>query len=139
MLTTSSGAVAVYFAILKYLGWEKADLGATFVVLTVVPPVLLLIAAVTFALALRPSLTFVERSEYAEFRARSRAADAPARLGRYSAVPHRVAIGRGDFHGRAGVVAVTLPAPSECADWFERAFERGAGIMIDPRAADLRP
>lgn len=70
MLTTSSGAVGVYFAIVKYLGWEKVDPSAAFVVLTLAPAVLLLLAAATFALALRPSLTFVERSEYAVFRAR---------------------------------------------------------------------
>jgi hypothetical protein len=70
MLTTSSGAVAVYFAVLKYLGWEQANFGTPVVVLTVAPPVLFLAAAGTFALGLRPSLTYVERSEYAEFRAR---------------------------------------------------------------------
>jgi hypothetical protein len=70
MLTTSSGAVAVYFAVLKYLGWEEANFGTPLVFLTILPPVLLFSAAASFALALRPSLTFVERSEYAEFRAR---------------------------------------------------------------------
>jgi hypothetical protein len=70
MLTTSSGGVAVYFAVLKYLGWEQANFGVPLVVLTVAPPVLFLAAAGTFAVALRPSLTYVERSEYAEFRAR---------------------------------------------------------------------
>lgn len=70
MLTTSSGGVAVYFAVLKYLGWENADTGAAFVTLTLAPPVLFLLAAAAFALALRPSLSFVERNEYAEFRAR---------------------------------------------------------------------
>jgi hypothetical protein len=70
MLTTSSGGVAVYFAVLKYLGWEQADLGTSLVVLSIAPPVLFFAAAGSFALALRPSLTFVERSEYAEFRAR---------------------------------------------------------------------
>lgn len=70
MLTTSSGAVAVYFAVLKYLGWEQAHLGAGLVALTIAAPVLLFAAAASFALALRPSLTFVERSEYAEFRER---------------------------------------------------------------------
>lgn len=69
MLTASSAGVAVYFAVLKYLGWEQADFGTPLVVLTVAPPILLLAAAVAFALALRPSLTYVERSEYAEFRA----------------------------------------------------------------------
>jgi len=69
MLTTSSGAVAVYFAVLKYLGWEKAHFGTALVALTITPPVLLFGAAATFALALRPSLAVVERIDYAEFRA----------------------------------------------------------------------
>jgi hypothetical protein len=70
MLTTSSGAVAVYFAVLKYLGWEQANFETALVVLTVAPPVLLFCAAVAFALARRPSHTFVAPSEYAAFRAR---------------------------------------------------------------------
>jgi hypothetical protein len=70
MLTASSGAVAVYFAVLQYLGWEKANFGTGLVILTIAPPVLLFCATAAFALALRPSLTFLTRSEYAEFRAR---------------------------------------------------------------------
>jgi hypothetical protein len=70
MLTTSSGGVAVYFAVLKYLGWEKAQFGTALVALTLAPPVLLFAAAVTFALVLRPSLSMVEKADYAEFRAR---------------------------------------------------------------------
>lgn len=70
MLTTSSGGVAVYFAVLKYLGWEQARFGTALVALSVTPPVLLFAAAVAFALALRPSLAIVERNDYAEFRAR---------------------------------------------------------------------
>jgi hypothetical protein len=70
MLTTSSGGVAIYFAVLKYLDWEQANFSAPLVVLTVLPPVLFLLAAMAFALALRPSLSYVDRDEYAEFRAR---------------------------------------------------------------------
>jgi hypothetical protein len=69
MLTTSSGGVAIYFAVLKYLGWEQANFSAPLVVLTVLPPALFLLAAMAFALALRPSLSYVDRDEYAEFRA----------------------------------------------------------------------
>jgi hypothetical protein len=70
MLTTSSGGVAIYFAVLKYLGWERADFAAPLVVLTVLPPVLFLLAAIAFALALRPSLTYIDRDAYAAFRDR---------------------------------------------------------------------
>lgn len=69
MLTTSSGGVAVYFAVLKYLGWEQANFSATLVTLTVFPSALFLIAAMSFALALRPSLSYIDRDKYAEFRA----------------------------------------------------------------------
>ncbi|MCA1706120.1 MAG: hypothetical protein LC808_23810 [Actinobacteria bacterium] len=70
MLTTSSGGVAIYFAVLKYLGWEQANFSAPLVVLTVLPPALFLLAAMAFALALRPSVSYVDRHEYAEFRAK---------------------------------------------------------------------
>ena len=69
MLTTSSGGVAIYFAVLKYLGWEQADFATSLVVLSVLPPALLLFATIAFALALRPSLSYVDRAEFAEFRA----------------------------------------------------------------------
>jgi hypothetical protein len=84
MLTTSSGGVAIYLALLKYLGWEQANFSAPLVVLTVLPPALFLLAAMAFALALRPSLSYIDRDEYAEFRA------------------HRI----GEIHGRvtAGIV-----------------------------------
>jgi hypothetical protein len=70
MLTTSSGGVAVYFAVLKYLGWEQANLSAPLLAITVLPPALFLLATMAFALALRPSLSLVDREGYAEFRAR---------------------------------------------------------------------
>jgi len=69
MLTTSSGGVAIYFAVLKYLGWEQANFSVPLVILTVLPPALFLLAAMAFALALRPALSYVDRDEYAEFRA----------------------------------------------------------------------
>lgn len=82
MLTASSAGVAVYFAVLKYLGWERADFAAPLVVLTALPPMLFLLAAVAFALALKPSLSYVDRQEYAEFRAR-----------RVSEIHHRLTAG----------------------------------------------
>ncbi len=54
MIATSSTAVGVYFAILKYVGF--GNLGGAIKTLTVLPPVLLLISAATFAAAIRPVL-----------------------------------------------------------------------------------
>jgi hypothetical protein len=67
MLTTSSGAVAVYFAVLKYLG--TSELSKSFSgVLSAVPPVLFLVAAAVFAAALRPKLAPVGQADFAAFR-----------------------------------------------------------------------
>lgn len=69
MLTTSSGGVPVYFAVLKYLGWEQADFGAGLVAVSVLPPALLFLAALAFTLALRPSLsTNLEPQDYLSLR-----------------------------------------------------------------------
>ncbi len=67
MLTVSSGAVAIYFAVLNYLGASKASrsLGGIF---SAVPPVLFLAAAAVFALALRPRLSAVSRAHFQSFR-----------------------------------------------------------------------
>jgi len=67
MLTASSGAVAVYFAVLQYLGTStlpKSPGG----VLSALPPVLFLAAAAVFALALRPRLSAVTRRQFQSFR-----------------------------------------------------------------------
>lgn len=69
MLTTASGAVAVYFAVLKYLGFEQHGHGP-WAWVAGVPPVFFLVSAGCFAFALRPSLSYVERSEYVDFRAK---------------------------------------------------------------------
>ena len=55
MLTASSGAIAIYFAILNYLGTSTAPRSAVGV-LGALPPILFLAATATFALALRPRL-----------------------------------------------------------------------------------
>lgn len=68
MLTTASGAVAVYFAVLKYLGFEQQGKGP-WAWVAGLPPVLFLASGACFAYALRPSMSYVERSEYVEFRA----------------------------------------------------------------------
>jgi len=69
MLTASTGAIAVYFAVLKYIGFEK--IGSTvFAKFTVLPPILFLVAAVLYVLALRPRHELVAPSEFSAFRKR---------------------------------------------------------------------
>ena len=68
MLTTSSGAVAVYFSVLKYLGFDKINRSWGW--LTILPPVLFLGAAAIFAMSMFPALTYVRAQDYAVFRAR---------------------------------------------------------------------
>jgi hypothetical protein len=67
MLTTSSGAIPVYFAVLKYLGHERVGSSAIALV-GVVPPVLLLTAAMLFAIALRPRLALLTPDGFTQFR-----------------------------------------------------------------------
>ena len=67
MLTASSGAVAVYFAVLQYLGSSKAPKSPGGL-LSALPPVLFLAAAAVFALALRPRLSAVARRHFQSFR-----------------------------------------------------------------------
>jgi hypothetical protein len=69
LLTASSGAIPVYFAVLKYLGVETAR-GSWFAMIGIVPPLLFLSAIIVFAMALRPRLAPVTEQEFAEFRAR---------------------------------------------------------------------
>jgi hypothetical protein len=69
MVTVSTGAIPIYFAVLKYLGLETVRDG--WWVLSVAPPVLLLAAGIAFVLALRPILSRVRnRDEFVAFRAR---------------------------------------------------------------------
>ncbi len=68
MLTTATGSIPVYFAVLRYLGYDKATHG--FVAAAgIVPPVLFLVAAVMFVLALRPRLRAVTSEDFGAFRA----------------------------------------------------------------------
>jgi hypothetical protein len=68
MLTASSGSVAVYFAVLAFVG--SKDVSSTGLGwFAVVPPVLFLAAVVCFALALAPRLAPVSQGEFARFRA----------------------------------------------------------------------
>ena len=68
MLTAATGAVPVYFAVLKYLGFERSS-GAAAAQLAIVPPFLFLGAVVLFALALRPNFARVAAESFEAFRA----------------------------------------------------------------------
>jgi hypothetical protein len=69
MLTSSAGAIAIYFAILKYLGTETFTTSTTGW-LSAVPPVLFLASVATFALGLRPRLAAVHEKDFPAFRAK---------------------------------------------------------------------
>ncbi|THA23365.1 hypothetical protein [Streptomyces sp. A1547] len=70
MLTTSSGAIAVYTAVLKYVGFEKVTQSVNGQ-LSVLPMVLFLSAATAFAVALVPTLgTVTDENSFREFRDR---------------------------------------------------------------------
>jgi hypothetical protein len=68
MLTASTGAIPVYFAVLKYLGTESAS-GSWFGRVAAIPPLLFLSAAIVAALALRPRFALVAPGDFGEFRA----------------------------------------------------------------------
>lgn len=80
MLTASSGAIAVYFAVLNYLGTAKAGRSVTGL-LSVASPVVFLAATGVFAIALRPHLAPVSRQDFSSFRAA-----ALRRISRYNAI-----------------------------------------------------
>lgn len=68
MLTASSGSVAVYFAVLAFVG--SKDVSTTGLGwFAVVPPVLFLAAVVSFAFALTPKLAPVSQQDFDDFRA----------------------------------------------------------------------
>lgn len=67
MLATATGAVPVYFAVLKYLGSESSN-GSWFSRIAALPPLLFLSAAIICALALRPRLAVLTPSDFATFR-----------------------------------------------------------------------
>lgn len=69
MLSASTGGIPVYFVILKYIGFEKIGLGAISK-LAVLPPMLFLVAAILYVLALRPRYEAVAPSDFNAFRQR---------------------------------------------------------------------
>ena len=68
MLTASTSAVPVYFAVLKYLGFEKSS-GSAAAQLVIMPPFLFLGAVVLFAIAMRPNFARVEAEGFEAYRA----------------------------------------------------------------------
>jgi len=69
MLTSSTGAIPIFFAVLKYLGLEKIN-NAYLDKVGILPPIMFLIAAIFFVLALRPRYETIEQKDFAAFRAR---------------------------------------------------------------------
>jgi hypothetical protein len=69
MLTSSTGAIAVYFAVQKYLGLEKAN-NTTLAQTAILPPVMFLVAGIFFVLALRPRYDNIPLEDFPAFRER---------------------------------------------------------------------
>lgn len=67
MLTTSAGAVAIYFTVLKYLGAEKVTRSVIGWV-SVIPALLFLATVAVFGWGLRPRLYAVSRSDFPTLR-----------------------------------------------------------------------
>lgn len=67
MLTLSTGAIPIYFTMLKYMGFENIS-NITFAKIGILPPIMFLVAAVLFVLALRPRFETISQSEFATFR-----------------------------------------------------------------------
>jgi hypothetical protein len=69
MLTSSTGAIPIYFVLLKYFGIEKMD--KSFAArIAVVPPLMFLAASILFMLAIRPRHSMMTESDFATIRAR---------------------------------------------------------------------
>lgn len=69
MLSTSTGSIPMYFAILKYLGIENID-GTTLFQFSILPPILFLGAAILYVLALRPQYESIAPNDFNTFRKR---------------------------------------------------------------------
>jgi hypothetical protein len=67
MLTTCTGAVPLYFALLKYLGHERST-DDTFSAISVIAPLLFLTGALLFAFAMTPIFGRIQPEQFAEFR-----------------------------------------------------------------------
>jgi hypothetical protein len=69
MLSTSTGAIPLYFVVLKYIGFEK--IGSTALSkFAILPPALYLVAAILYVLAMRPRYELVAQNDFNAFRTR---------------------------------------------------------------------
>ena len=69
MLTTSTGAIPVYFAVLNYIGIGKV--GNSFLSrITILPPLLFLATIILFMLAIRPWFVTLTEADFDKFRAK---------------------------------------------------------------------
>jgi hypothetical protein len=69
MISLSTGAVAVYFAVQQYLGFEKIS-DSTIGKMGILPPILFLISTIFFVLGLRPRFDLIGRAEFFDWRGR---------------------------------------------------------------------
>jgi len=69
MLSASTGSIPVYFAILKYIGFERFD-STALSRFAILPPGLFLVAAILYILALRPRYELVVPNGFNAFRKR---------------------------------------------------------------------
>lgn len=69
MLSASTGGIPVYFAILKYAGFERVS-NALLSKLAILTPLLLLSAAILYVLALRPRFESILPGDFSDFRRR---------------------------------------------------------------------
>ena len=67
MLSSSTGAIPLYFAVLKYVGLEKIG-SSTSTKFAILPPVLYLAAAALYVLALRPKYELIAQDDFNAFR-----------------------------------------------------------------------
>ncbi len=67
MLSTSTGAIPLYFVVMKFIGIEKIS-ASIFSRAGIFPPLLFLLAGVFFVLALRPQYAMVAEADFAAFR-----------------------------------------------------------------------
>jgi len=67
MLSSSSGAVAVYFAIMKYVGLDAVN-NLSLSHYGVLPPIMFLLAVICFALAIQPHIAVLTVIDFTAFR-----------------------------------------------------------------------
>lgn len=67
MLTTSTGAIAVFFALMKYLNFEKLN-NSTLAYIGFIPPIIFLLTAIIFIYAMLPQYASITEEQFPEFR-----------------------------------------------------------------------